>query len=86
MNTITNIQVSILKAENLIFKAAVANPQVMQQFHTLNNVVENPQPQEIQQVDTSKNVSTTPQPQEIQQFDTLESNTNADDFTSIEDS
>jgi len=50
LNTLTNIQVSILKAENLIFKAAVANPQVMQQF------------------------------------DTLESNTNADDLTSIEDS
>ena len=86
LNILTNIQGSILKAENLIFKAAVANPQVMQQFHTLNNVVENPQPQEIQQVDTSKNVVVTPQRQEMQQFDTLESNTNADDLTSIEDS
>ena len=104
LNTLTNIQVSILKAENLIFKAAVANPQVMQQFHTLNNVVENPQPQEMQQVDTLKNVVptpqhekmqqfdtlknivVTPQRQEMQQFDTLESNTNADDSTSIEDS
>src|SRR5687768_8112844 len=86
LNTITNIQVNILKAENLIFKAAVANPQVMQQFHTLNYVVKNPQPEKIQQVDTSKNVVPTPQPQEIQQFDTLESNTNADDFTSIKDS
>ena len=86
LNTITNIQVSILKAENLIFKAAVGNPQVMQQFHTLNYVVEKPQPKEMQQVDTSKNVVPTPQPQEMQQFDTLESNTNADDFTSIEDS
>ena len=86
LNTITNIQVSILKAENLIFKAAVANPQLMQQFHTLNYVVENPEPQEIQQVDTSKKVVPTPQPQEMQQFDTLESNTYADDLTSIEDS
>jgi hypothetical protein len=68
LNTITNIQVSILKAENLIFKAAVANPQVMQQIHTVNYVVENPQPEKMQQ------------------FDTLESNTIADDFTSIEDS
>ncbi len=67
LNTLTNIQVSILKAENLIFKSAVANPKVMQQFHTLNNVVENPQPQQMQQ------------------FDTLESNTNADDFSDIED-
>ena len=103
LNTITNIQVSILKAENLIFKAAVGNPQVMQQFHTLNYVVPTPQPEKIQQVDTSKNVVPTPQPQEIQQVDTsknvvpkplpqemqqyntLESNTIADDFTSIED-
>ena len=103
LNTITNIQVSILKAENLIFKAAVGNPQVMQQFHTLNYVVPTPQPEKIQQVDTSKNVVPTPQPQDIQQVDTsknvvpkplpqemqqyntLESNTIADDFTSIED-
>ena len=103
LNTITNIQVSILKAENLIFKAAVGNPQVMQEFHTLNyvvstpqpqdilqvdtskNVVSTPQPQDIQQVDTSKNVVSTPQPQEMQQYNTLESNTIADDFTSIED-
>ena len=56
LNTITNIQVSILKAENLIFKAAVANPQVMQQFHTLNYVDLTPQPQEIQQFDILKNV------------------------------
>ena len=82
LSTLTNIQVSILKAENLIFKAAVANPQVMQQFHTVSYVVKNPQPQEIQQVDTSKNVVPTPQPEKIQQFDTLES----DDFTSLEDS
>jgi hypothetical protein len=86
LNALTNIQVSLLKAENLIFKAAVANPQVMQQFQTLNNVVENPQPEKIQQVDTSKNVVATPQTQEMQQFKTLESNTNEDDLTSIEDS
>ena len=86
LNTITNIQVSILKAENLIFKVAVANPQVMQQFHTLNYVEPTSQPEKIQQVDTSKNVVPTPQPQEMQQVDTLETNTIADDFTSIEDS
>jgi len=83
LNTITNIQVSILKAENLIFKAAVGNPQVMQQFHTLNYVVPTPQPQEIQQVETSKKVVPTPQPEKIQQVETLESNTIAHDFTSI---
>ena len=70
LNTLTNIQVSILKAENLIFKAAVANPQVMQQIHTVNYVVPTPQPQKIQQVDTSKNVVPTPQPEKIQQVDT----------------
>ena len=35
LNTLTGIQVTILKAENQIFKAAVANPQVMQQFITI---------------------------------------------------
>ena len=32
LDTLTNVQVTILKAENQIFKAAVENPQVMQQF------------------------------------------------------
>jgi hypothetical protein len=35
LNTLTGIQVTILKAENQIFKAAVANPQAMQQFLTM---------------------------------------------------
>ena len=35
LNTLTGIQVTILNAENQIFKAAVANPQVMQQFLTM---------------------------------------------------
>ena len=83
LNTITNIQVSILKAENLIFKAAVANPQVMQQFHTMNYVVPTPQSEKIQQFDTLKNVVPTPQPEKIQPVDTFESNTIADDFTII---
>jgi hypothetical protein len=86
LNTLTSIQVSILKAENLIFKAAVANPQVMQQIHTVNYVVPTPQPQENQQVDTLENLVPTTQSREIQQFDTLETNTIADDFTNIEDS
>ena len=83
LDTITNLQVSILKAENLIFKAAVANPQVMQQIHTVNYVIPTPQPEKIQQVDTSKNVIPTTQPEKIQQVDTLDSNTIADDFTII---
>ena len=86
LNTITNIQVSILKAENLIFKAAVANPQVMQQIHTVNYVIPTPQPQEIQQVDIRKMSSQLLNLEKIQQFDTLETNTIADDFTNIEDS
>ena len=86
LNTLTSIQVSILKAENLIFKATVGNPQVMQQFHTLNYVVPTPQPQENQQVDTLENLVPTTQSREIQQFDTLETNTIADYFTNIEDS
>jgi hypothetical protein len=32
LDIITNIQVTILKAENQIFKAAISNPQIMQQF------------------------------------------------------
>ena len=35
LDTLTRIQVTILKAENQIFKAAVANPQMMQQFITM---------------------------------------------------
>jgi hypothetical protein len=35
LNTLTQLQVTILKAENLIFKAAVANPQMVQQFDTM---------------------------------------------------
>ena len=40
LNTLTGIQVTILKAENQIFKAVVANPQMMKQVKA---VVANPQ-------------------------------------------
>ena len=36
LDTLTRIQVTILKAENQIFKAAVADPQIIQQFDTIN--------------------------------------------------
>lgn len=36
LDTLTRIQVTILKAENQIFKAAVADPQMIQQFDTIN--------------------------------------------------
>jgi hypothetical protein len=35
LNILTGIQVTTLKAENQIFKAAVANPQMMEQFNTI---------------------------------------------------
>ena len=35
LDTLTRIQITILKAENQIFKAAVADPQVMKQFDTM---------------------------------------------------
>ena len=36
LDTLTRIQVTILKAENQIFKAAVTDPQMIQQFDTMN--------------------------------------------------
>ncbi len=36
LDTLTIIQVTIAKAENQIFKAAVADPQMIQQFDTMN--------------------------------------------------
>jgi hypothetical protein len=36
LDTLTRIQVTILKEENQIFKAAVADPQMIQQFDTMN--------------------------------------------------
>ena len=37
LDTLTKVQVTILKAENQIFKAAVANPQMMQQFNNIES-------------------------------------------------
>ncbi len=37
LNTLTGIQVTILRAENQIFKAAMANPQVVQQFDSMES-------------------------------------------------
>ena len=36
LDALTRIQVTIAKAENQIFKAAVADPQMIQQFDTMN--------------------------------------------------
>ena len=38
LDTLTRIQVTILKAENQIFKAAVADPQMIKQFDTMNKL------------------------------------------------
>ncbi len=35
LDALTKVQVDILKAENHLFKAAVANPQVLQQFNSM---------------------------------------------------
>jgi hypothetical protein len=48
LNTLTQLQFTILKAENLIFKAAVTNPQMMQQFDTMEpNVNEDYKDKEV---------------------------------------
>src|ERR671910_727173 len=78
LNTLTGIQVTILKAENQIFKAAVANPQVMQQVKA---VVANPQMMEqfntiepnTNEEEDSKDIEDSKDSR--QQFDTLETET-----------
>ena len=77
LNTLTRIQVTLLKAENQIFKASVANPQVMQQFDTMTKPSTNEEKEDYTDMI---------EPNTIQQFDPTESNTNEDDYTDIEDS
>jgi len=80
LNTLTNIEVSILKAENLIFKAAVTNPQMIQPVK--DSVVN---PQQMHQIDTEKQFDTEKQYDPIQQYDNAGLNTNLVDFTGMED-
>ena len=76
LDTLTRIQVTILKAENQIFKAAVADPQVMQQFDTMKKPNTN---EEEEEEDYAEDM--------IQQFiNNEEPNTNEEDYTEIEDS
>ena len=77
LNTLTRIQVTLLKAENQIFKASVADPQVMQQFDTMTKPSTNEEKEDYTDMI---------EPNTIQQFDPTESNTNEDDYTDIEDS
>jgi hypothetical protein len=77
LNSLTRVQVTLLKAENQIFKASMAeDPQVIQQFDTLgsNTNEEKEEPTNIEV------------PNMVQQFDTTETNINEEDYTGIEDS
>jgi hypothetical protein len=78
LDTLTRIQVTILKAENQIFKAAVADPQVMQQFDTMES---NTNEEEEAYTDIEEDYTDT-----MQQFNNAEPTTNEEDYTDIEDS
>jgi hypothetical protein len=77
LDILTRIQVTILKAENQIFKAAVADLQVMQQFDTMKpNTNEEEDYTDMEEDYTDM----------MQQFNSVEPNTNAEeDYTDIED-
>ena len=76
LNSLTRIQITLLKAENQIFKASVADPQVIQQFDTLESNTN----------EENEDDEDTIVPNMLQQFDPIESNTNEEDYTDIEDS
>ena len=77
LDTLTRIQVMILKSENQIFKAAVTDPQVMQQFDTMESNTN-----EEDYTDVEEDYADT-----MQQFNNAEPNTNVEeDSTNIEDS
>ena len=76
LDTLTRIQVNLLKAENQIFKAAVVDPQVMQQFDTMESNTN----EEEDYVDIEEDYTDT-----MQQFNNAEPNTNEEeDYTDIE--
>ena len=77
LDALTRIQVTILKAETQIFKAAVANPQVMQQFDTITK------PNINEEEDYEEDY----EEEWIQQYiNNEEPNTEEEDYTEIEDS
>ncbi len=76
LNSLTRIQITLLKAENQIFKASVADPQVIQQFDTLESNTN----------EENEDDEDTIVPNMLQQFDPMESNYNEEDYTDIEDS
>ena len=75
LDTLTNVQVTILKAENQIFKAAVANPQMMQQFIDMEKNTN-----EEDSIDIEEDYADT-----MQQFNNMETNSNLEDPIEIED-
>jgi hypothetical protein len=78
LDTLTRIQVNLFKAENQIFKAAVVDPQVMQQFDTMES---NTNEEEEAYTDVEEDYTDT-----MQQFNNAEPNINAEeDYTDIED-
>jgi hypothetical protein len=78
LDALTRIQVTILKAETQIFKAAVADPQVMQQFDTINKPNINEEEEDYEE-DYEE--------EWIQQYiNNEEPDTNEEDYTEIEDS
>ena len=75
LNTLTQLQVILIKAENEIFKVAVADPHVIQQFDTMKK----PNTNEEDYEDYEKDM--------IQQFlNNEEPDTNEEDSKDIEDS
>ena len=75
LDTLTNVQVTILKAENQIFKAVVENPQMMQQFIDIEKNTN-----EEDSIDIEEDYADT-----MQQFNNMETNSNLEDPIEIED-
>jgi hypothetical protein len=86
LNSLTRAQVTLLKAENQIFKASVTDPQVMQQFDTMELNTNEEENEDYTDIEV---------PNMVQQFDTMEPTNDEDytmesnaneDYTDIEDS
>ena len=72
LDTLTNIQVTILKAESQIFKVAFANPQVMKQFINIDKNTDEEDNAEIEGEDNDDNT--------IQPYNNRETNTGEEEF------
>ena len=66
LNSLTRIQVTLLKAENQIFKASVADPQAIQQFDTMESNIN----------EEKEDYTDSIVPNMVQQFDPMKSYTN----------